>query len=86
MSGWMRVAVIAIWTICIYGILGGAFVYREDLPSGLYNNYMIVMYKTLPPPPRGPVYCNFLSVRPVALALPCNFKPPFIGWLQGGRY
>jgi hypothetical protein len=86
MPAWMRVAVIAIWTVCIYGILGGAFVYREDLPSGLYNRYMIVMYKSLPPPPRGPAYCDFLSVQPVALALPCNFKPPFIGWLQGGRY
>ena len=57
----------------------------ENLPSGLYNNYTITMYKTLPPPPRGPAYCNFLTSRPFALTLPCNYKPPFIGWLQGGR-
>jgi hypothetical protein len=86
MPAWMRAAVIAIWTVCIYGILGGAFAYREDLPSGLYNRYMIVMYKTLPPAPRGPAYCDFLNAGSLALALPCNFKPPFIGWLQGGRY
>ena len=86
MPVWMRAAVTIIWTICIYGILGGAFVWREDLPSGLYNRYMITMYKTLPPAPRGPAYCDFLTVGSFALALPCNFKPPFIGWLQGGRY
>ena len=86
MPVWMRIAVIAIWTICVYGMLGGAFVWREDQPSGLYNRYMVTMYKTLPPTPRGPAYCDFLSMCPVALALPCSFKPPFIGWLQGGRY
>jgi hypothetical protein len=83
---WMRAALIVIWTVCIYGILGGAFVYREDLPSGLYNRYLLTMYKTLLPPPRGPAYCNVLDIGSFALALPCNFKPPFIGWLQGGRY
>jgi hypothetical protein len=86
MPVWMRVVVIVLWTFCIYGILGGAFVYREDLPTGLYNNYTLTMYKTLPPAPRGPSYCNFVSIDVFALALPCNFKPPFIGWLQGGRY
>jgi hypothetical protein len=44
------------------------------------------MYKTLPPPPKGPSYCNFLNAGAYALALPCNLKPPFIGWLQGGKY
>jgi len=82
----IRVVAIVIWTICLYGFLGGAFVYREDLPSGLYNSYTLTMYKTLPPPPRGPAYCNFLNLGTLALALPCSFKPPFIGWLQGGRY
>jgi len=86
MPVWMRIAAIGIWTVCIYGILGGAFVYREDLPTGLYNNYTLTMYKTLPPAPRGPAYCNFVSSGVYALALPCNFKPPFIGWLQGRRY
>jgi hypothetical protein len=86
MPVWMRAALIVIWTICFYGIMGGAFVYREDLRNGLYNRYLLTMYKTLPPPPRGPAYCNFLEVGAFALALPCNSKPPFIGWLQGGRY
>jgi hypothetical protein len=86
MPVWMRVAVIVIWIFCIYGIIGGASVYHENLPSGLYNSYTLTMYKTLPPAPRGPAYCNFLNVDTFALALPYDFKPPFIGWLQGGRY
>jgi len=82
----IRTVAAVIWTICLYGVLGGAFVYREDLPSGLYNSTMLTMYKTLPPAPRGPTYCNFLNLGSVALALPCDFTPPFIGWLQGGHY
>jgi hypothetical protein len=78
----LRVIAIAIWTVCIYGVLGGAFAYREDLPSGLYNRYTLTMYKTLPPPPKGPAYCDFLAMGAYALAYPCDFKPPFIWWLQ----
>jgi hypothetical protein len=82
----IRVSAILIWTVCTFGFLGGAFVWREDLPSGLYNRYTLTMYKTLPPPPKGPSYCNFLDIGSYGLALPCNLKPPFVGWLQGGRY
>ena len=81
-----RIVAIAIWTVCIYGILGGSFTMREDLPNGLYNRYTLTMYKTLPPAPRGPSYCDFLNAGAYGLAFPCDFKPPFIGWLQGGRY
>ncbi|HET7086410.1 MAG TPA: hypothetical protein VFI23_16675 [Rhizomicrobium sp.] len=86
MNNVIRVAAILLWTVLIYGFAGGAFVWRENLPSGLYNLYTITMYKTLPPAPKGPSYCNFLNLGPYGLALPCNLKPPFIGWLQGGRY
>ena len=82
----IRIVAILIWTVCLYGILGGAFVYRENLSSGFYDSYMLTMYKTLPPAPQGPAYCNFLDLGTLALAGPCDFKPPFIGWLQGGRY
>jgi hypothetical protein len=82
----IRITATLIWTVCIYGILGGAFVYREKLPGGFTESTMLTMYKTLPPAPRGPAYCNFLDAGALALALPCDFKPPFVGWLQGGRY
>jgi hypothetical protein len=77
---------IAIWVPCIYCFLGGAFAYRENLPSGLYNRYILTMYKTLPLPPKGPAYCDILTLDVYALAFSCSGKPPFIGWLQGGRY
>ncbi len=82
----IRTVAIAIWTVILFGVLGGGFVYRQDLPSGLYNRYTITMYKTLPPAPKGPAYCDFLTISAYALTFPCNLKPPFIGWLQGGRY
>ena len=81
---WVGVAVT--WSICIYGFVGGSFVYRENLPTGQYNLYILTMYKTLPPPPKGPSYCNFLTSGAYGLALPCDRKPPFIGWLQGGKF
>jgi hypothetical protein len=34
----LKVMAIVIWTVCIYGLLGGAFAWREGLPSGLYNH------------------------------------------------
>lgn len=77
---------IAIWVPCVFSMLGGAFVWRQDLPSGLYNRYTLTLYKSLPPPPAGPAYCDFLTVDAYALAFSCSGKPPFIGWLQGGRY
>ena len=82
----IRIVAIVIWTFCIYGFLGGSFVYRENLPTGQYNLYILTMYKTLPPPPKGPSYCNFLNAGAYALALSCDLKPPFIGWLQGGKH
>jgi hypothetical protein len=76
----------AIWIPCVFSLAGGAFTYRENLPSGLYNRYTLTMYKTLPVPPKGPAYCDFLTLGAYALAFSCSGKPPFIGWLQGGKY
>ena len=78
----LKAMAIVIWTVCIYGLLGGAFAWRENQPNGLYNHYTLTMYKTLPPPPKGPSYCNFLEIGDYALARPCDWKPPFIWWLQ----
>jgi hypothetical protein len=78
--------VVLIWAPCLFSLFGGAFVYRENLPSGLYNRYTLTLYKTLPVPPKGPAYCDFLNVEVYALAFSCSGKPPFIGWLQGGKY
>ena len=81
-----RVVAVTLWIVIIYGVLGGGFAYREELPNGLYNSYMITVYTRLPPAPSGPAYCNILRASAFSLVMPCDFKPPFIGWLQGGKY
>jgi hypothetical protein len=81
-----RIATVTLWVVILYGVSGGGFVYRENLPSGLYNSYMITVYTRLPPAPKGPAYCSILRAGVLSLVLPCDFKPPFLGWLQGGRY
>ena len=43
----IRIVATLIWTVCIYGILGGAFVYRENLSGGLYDRYTLTMYKKI---------------------------------------
>lgn len=78
----LKVIAIVIWTVCIYGLLGGSFAHRETLPDGRYNSYLLTMYKTLPPAPRGPAYCNFLDIGDYALARPCDWTPPFVWWMQ----
>jgi hypothetical protein len=78
----LRTIAIVIWTVCIYGALGGSFAYHEDLADGGSKSFLLTMYKTLPPPPKGPSYCPFLTMGDYALARPCDWKPPFIWWLQ----
>jgi hypothetical protein len=82
----LKTVAIVIWTVCIFGVLGGSFAYHEDLGDGASKSFLLTMYKTLPPAPKGPAYCHFLEIGNAALAKPCDWKPPFIGWLQGGKY
>jgi len=79
----LRITATVIWTVALFGILGGGFAWRDDLPDGHYNRFTLTMYKTLPAPPRGPSYCDLVEVGRYALVRPCDWQPPFIGWLQG---
>ena len=78
----LKVIAIVVWTVCIYGLLGGSFAWREDQADGRHNDYLLTMYKTLPPARQGPAYCHFLELGSYALARPCDWKPPFVWWLQ----
>jgi hypothetical protein len=80
------------WVIIVTGVsfilfmvAGGGFAQREKVP-GAVRTTILTMYKKLPPPPDGPSYCSILDYGDRGLVLPCDFKPPFIGWLQGGKY
>src|ERR1051325_1020715 len=65
----VRIVAVMLWVVVLYGVAGGGFAYRENLPSGLYNNYMITVYTRLPPAPKGPSYCDILRAGAYSLVL-----------------
>ena len=70
----------------IFMMIGGGFARREALADGGVRTTILTLYSSLPPAPKGPAYCSILDYENHGLVLPCNYKPPFIGWLQGGTY
>jgi len=70
----------------LFMVAGGGFAKHEMLEDNAVRTTILTMYPKLPPAPQGPAYCSILDYGDRGLVLPCNFKPPFIGWLQGGKY
>jgi hypothetical protein len=70
----------------LFMVAGGGYSWRERISPDTVKTTILTMYPKLPPAPEGPSYCNFVEFGGRGLVLPCNFKPPFIGWLQGGKY
>ena len=70
----------------LYMAAGGGFAHREPVGDNSVRTTILTLYPKLPPPPAGPAYCSILDFGDRGLVLPCDFKPPFIGWLQGGKY
>ena len=70
----------------LFMVIGGGFAHREPVGENAVRTTILTLYKSLPPPPAGPSYCSILDFGDRGLVLPCDFKPPFIGWLQGGTY
>jgi hypothetical protein len=70
----------------IFMVIGGGFAHREALGDTAVRTSILTMYTKLPPPPAGPSYCSIFDYGDRGLVLPCDYKPPFIGWLQGGKY
>ena len=69
----------------LFFVLGGGIGHRQIVPDGVRTT-ILTLYKSLPPPPKGPAYCPQLDNGDYAVMAPCDFKPPFIGWLEGGKY
>ena len=40
----------------------------------------------LPAAPVGPSFCHVIDVENYAMAMPCNFRPPFLDYLEGKKY
>jgi hypothetical protein len=62
--------------------LGGGFFREKALPDNASRTVTYTLYKSLPPPPRGPSFCKAVTVNGYGLMRPCNYKPPFVWWLQ----
>jgi hypothetical protein len=70
----------------LFMVAGGGFSQKQRISPVTVKTTILTLYPKLPPAPEGPSYCNFVEFGTRGLVLPCNFKPPFIGWLQGGKY
>jgi len=80
-----RIIQIVVFGFVFFMVAGGGFAKREVVPEGVLTT-ILTLYKTLPPAPAGPSYCSIVAVGDYGLVLPCDFKPPFLGWLEGGKY
>ena len=72
-----------LWIAAAFEIFGGAFVWREPL-AGVANvredgfvSYSFSLYR-LAPPPKGPPYCDLVTIARLNFAMPCDWRPPFI--------
>jgi hypothetical protein len=70
----------------LFIIAGGGFAHHEAVGDNTIRTTILTLYKSLPPAPAGPSYCDVVRSGDRSLVLPCDFKPPFIGWLEGGKY
>ena len=82
----LRIVAVILWTAVVIGAAGGQFIKRDALPDGMIRTQTLTLYKTLPPAPVGPRFCPVMNYGEYAMAFPCNFRPPFVDWLEGKRY
>lgn len=77
----LRGIAVLLWSAAIFEIFGGTFIWREPLRiagrADGTTDYRFSLYR-LPPPPKGPPYCDQLTVTKLSFAMPCDFRPPFI--------
>jgi len=71
-----------VFTTVGFMVLGGGFSYRDALPDSYTRTQTYTLYKSLPPPPKGPRFCPVAEMGDYGLVMPCNFQPPFVWWLQ----
>jgi hypothetical protein len=75
-----RLFQIVVGGFCVFMAIGGGLSQRTIEPVGVRTT-VFTIYKRLPSAPAGPS-----DYGDRGLVLPCDFKPPFIGWLEGGKY
>ena len=73
---------VAVFVIAAFMVLGGGFFWRDALADGFTRTETYTLYKSMPPPPAGPRFCPMIDTGKIGLVLPCDYKPPFLWWLQ----
>jgi hypothetical protein len=66
----------------LYMLCGFGVSWRDTLPSGVVKTTTYTLYRTVPPPPEGPRFCQLVDMGKYGAVGPCNFVPPFIWWLE----
>lgn len=77
-----RVFQVIIFVVAGFMVLGGGFFWRQALADNYTESQTYTLYKSLPPPPSGPRFCPVVDTGKYGLVLPCDYKPPFVWWLQ----
>jgi hypothetical protein len=77
-----RIFQATVFTVAGFMVLGGGFFWREALADNFTRSETYTLYKSLPSPPTGPRFCPLVDTGTYGLVLPCDYKPPFVWWLQ----
>ena len=77
-----KVVQAALLFFSVYMLCGFGVSWRDTLPSGVIKTTTYTLYRTVPPPPEGPRFCQFVTVGTYGAVGPCNFVPPFVWWLE----
>jgi hypothetical protein len=77
-----RIFQVTIFVIAGFMVVGGGFFWREPLANSFTRSVTYTLYRRLPVAPVGPRFCPILDGGSYGLVLPCDFKPPFVWWLQ----
>ena len=77
-----RIFQLTVFVVAGFMAWGGGFFWREQLADNFTRTNIYTLYRTLPPPPVGPRFCQLVDTGKYGLVGPCNFVPPFVWWLE----
>jgi hypothetical protein len=77
-----RIFQVIVFVVAGFMVLGGGFFRRQALADNFTESQTYTLYKSLPSPPAGPRFCPVVDAGSYGLVLPCDYKPPFVWWLQ----
>ena len=77
----LRLVIALLWASAIFEVFGGTFVWRQPLKVPGHEDgtteYRFSLYR-VQPPPLGPPQCDQVTMGRLALAMPCDMRPPFL--------